>query len=205
MNAAMSVPEAQAQSLLAEIRQQTQAECGRLSEAASRKAEATIADAKQAARRHLKDAIAQLRRDGARRLTQAVAQRETERRQQEQALAGQRVARSWPLLADALRARWHDAAARQRWTEAAARYAVQRIRPEAWTVCHPAGWPDTEREAVRGVLGGRVAFKAVPEIAAGLRIEAEGATVDATDRGLLADQGAVAALLLAAVETGGRP
>jgi hypothetical protein len=151
-----------------------------------------------AARAQLHDAIVELREESHRRLTRANAQLATQRRAREHGRAAKAVDEASPLLQEALLARWRDPEKRRQWTDAVARQCIARLRRDAWVVHHPAGWSQKEQERFLAALGDdpEVTFMADKAIACGLRITADGAELDATPQGLLADKTAVAALLL---------
>jgi len=149
-------------------------------------------------RAQVHEAIAELREEGRRRLIRAKAQVATQKRAREQRRAAEAVSDALPLLQEALLARWNDPEARRLWTDAVARQCAVRLRRDAWVVDHPAGWNKKAQEQFLAALGDvpDVTFKADKAIACGLRITADGAALDATPSGLLADATAVAALLL---------
>lgn len=202
MNSADLVSTAQSAALLQEIEQQTGDECKALVAAAERQTHALIAQAHAAARRRVHEAIGELRREGARRLARAKAQIETQARQRTQQRAVAAIEQAWPLLAHALVARWRDPAARMTWADGVARCARDRLRTNAWTIEHPADWNAEEQQLFRtslGALDDAVTFVADGSIAAGIRIKAAEAMLDATLQGLMVDRPAVAALLLAEI------
>jgi hypothetical protein len=202
LSSADLVATVQSAALLQEIQQQAGDECKALVAAAERQARALVAQAYAAARRRVHDAVGELRREGARRLARAKAQIETQARRRAQQRAVDVIKRAWPLLADALIARWRAPAARVAWADGVARCARDRLRTGTWTIEHPAGWSADEQRNFRvslGVGGDAVTFAADPNIAAGIRIRAAEATLDATLQGLLVDRAAVSALLLAEI------
>lgn len=196
----------QSEALLREIEQQTKDEMRTITETADREARAIIAQAHATARRQMHSAIEELRRDGERRLAQARAQRETEARMRAQQRAVEAIRQAQPLLVEALVARWRDAPARRKWTDGVARQARDRLKPGRWTVEHPASWSADEQEQFREALGAgvnpEISFAIDSQLAAGLRVRAAQATLDATPRGLLADSSTVAALLLYEIDRG---
>jgi vacuolar-type H+-ATPase subunit H len=199
VSAPVLIPEAQSQALLHEIERQAKDETGALLAAAEREARALVAEAYARARRRTREAIVELRREGARRLARARAQAETEARRVAQEHATEAIRCARPLLVDALTARWRDPAPRRAWIAAAAHAARTRLRGEAWTVEHPADWSAADEQQVRTAFAtdGDVTSAADAALAAGLRIRANDATLDATIDGLLADAPAVAAQFLA--------
>ena len=141
-----------------------------------------------------------MRREGARRLARANAQLETEARARAQRQAAQAVSVALPLLREMLEARWRDTEQRRQWTDGVARLCATRLRPGAWLVEHPADWNESEQRDFTAAIGRgdgvAVTFKADDGLAAGLRIKADQAVLDATPQGLLADGRTIAALLL---------
>jgi hypothetical protein len=202
LNSTNLVSTAQSAALLQEIEQQTSDECKAQVAAAEQQAHALIAQAHAAARRRVHEAIVELRREGARRLARAKAQVETQARQRAQQHAVAVIRRAWPMLADALVARWRDPAARLAWADGVARCARDRLRTGPWTVEHPAYWSADEQRNFRIALGAgedAITFAPDGDIAAGIRIKAAEAKLDATPQGLLVDRQTVAALLLAEI------
>jgi vacuolar-type H+-ATPase subunit E/Vma4 len=191
---------AQSDALLHEIARQLRDESRVMSESAEREARGLVAQARATARRRLHDAIAELRREGDRRLARARAQLETELRERAQRRAAKAINEAWPLLHEALTARWRDRESRKTWTSALAQLAKSRLRGGLWTVEHPDDWSTAEQHEFLTGLGSpdgiEVAFETNNDTQVGLVIRADHATLDATPRGLLADQRAVAAHLL---------
>jgi F0F1-type ATP synthase membrane subunit b/b' len=200
------LPLAQSEALLREIEQQTKDEMRTIADTAEREARAIIAQAHATARRQMHGAIEELRREGERRLAQARAQLETEARVRAQQRAVEAIRQAWPLLVEALAARWQDAAARRKWTDGVAREARDRLKAATWTVEHDAGWGADEQRQFREALGAganlEISFAIDPELDAGLRVRADQATLDASPQGLLADNSTIAALLLYEIDRG---
>jgi vacuolar-type H+-ATPase subunit E/Vma4 len=203
LNPTSLIPAAQSDALLQEIEQQSREECRTLVSVAEHEAHAVVAQARATARKRMHEAIEGLRREGARRLARAEAQVETQARQRAQQSALDVISRAWPLLVEALRARWNDRDGRAAWISGAARHARDRLRANTWTVEHPVGWSADEQQLFSQALGGRevvVSFLAESSTSAGLRIKAGAATLDATAQGLLTDRSAVASMLLAEID-----
>ncbi len=198
MSAVSLIPSLQSDALVRDIEQQLKDENAAIAANAKRDAQSILVQARAAARAQLHEAIVELREESHRRLTRAKAQFATQKRALEQGRAAKAVDEALPLLQEALLARWRDPEERQQWTDAVARQCVARLRRDAWVVHHPAGWSKKEQERFLAALGNdrEVAFMADKAIACGLRISADGAELDATPQGLLADKTAVAALLL---------
>lgn len=194
------IPTLQSDLLAREIEQQLRDEAGALIAAAERDARAVVAQARSAARRRLHEANQDLRREGARRLARANARLETEARARAQRQAAQALGAALPLLREMLEARWRDPEQRRQWTDGVARLCATRLRPGAWLVEHPADWNESEKQYFTATIGKGgsvvVTFKADDGLAAGLRVKADQAVLDATPQGLLADGRTIAALLL---------
>jgi hypothetical protein len=205
LNRTSLIPAAQSDALLQEIEQQSREECRTLMSAAEHNAHTVVALARATARKRMHEAIEELRREKARRLARAKAQVETQARQRAQQSALDVIARTWPLLVEALLARWNDRDGRLAWISGTARHARDRLRANAWTVEHPVGWSADEQQRFSQSLGGRenaVSFVADPSLSAGFKIKTGEATLDATAQGLLTDRSAVASMLLAEIDAG---
>jgi F0F1-type ATP synthase membrane subunit b/b' len=198
MSAVSLIPSLQSDALVRDIEQQFKDENAAIAADAKRAAQSILAQTRAVVRAQVHEAIAELREEGRRRLIRAKAQFATQKRAREQRRAAEAVSNALPLLQEALLARWKDPEARRQWTDAVARQCGVRLRRDAWVVDHPAGWNKKEQEQLLAALGDvpDVTFKADKAIACGLRVTADGAVLDATPLGLLADATAVAALLL---------
>ncbi len=204
MTATTLLPLAQADALLDEIERQTGGECSAVAAAADSEAHDIVARAREAARRHVHDALAELRSEGARRLSQARAQADTDARRRAQQRAGEIVRRAWPLLMEALAARWRDPVARAAWIGGAGRQARERLRFSQWNVERPDEWSAEEQGTFCTSLNAdvcNVTFIVDPALTAGIRIKTANLTLDATPEGLLADRADIAAQLLAELDS----
>lgn len=200
------LPVAPSEALLQEIERQTLDETRAVAESAGREAQAIVAQAYAEASRRMHDTVAELRRERAGRLARARAKLETEARIRDQQRAMQAIRQAWPLVVEALDARWTDPAPRRIWVESVARQARERLRTATWRVEHPADWSAADEQHFREVVAKKIeiAFAADVSIAAGLRISAGEATLDATPQGLLNDCAGITALLLAEIAGGTR-
>jgi hypothetical protein len=199
----------QSRALLEEIERQTEDECQAIIDAAEREGRALVAQAHAAARRRMHDAVEELRREGHKRRARVKAQRETEVRKQLQRRDARTVRQVWPLLVAALAARWRDPNGRKIWANEAARQARERLREtrndktshdKNWRIEHPVDWSSDEQQHLGKVLGivdaAHIVFITDHKLDAGLRIHLANAMLDATTQGLLADDNAIAGLLL---------
>ncbi len=197
--AAQADPRAALLALIAEYRDQR---CRELREAAERQARALLAEAHRAARDRVHAALEQARRDADHRLAAAEAAFDTREREQLLALAAHTLRRAWPRLQAALRRRWLDAEARRDWIQAALDDALRLLPGREWQLAHPPDWNRAEASAWLQAHPevGISAWQAADDCAAGLRICAASACLDASLEGLLADRAVIESRLLDQVE-----
>ncbi len=194
------IPSLQADALTHEIKRQLNEESDAVMASAQADARAAIAQARVTARQKLRGSIAELRREGDRRLTRAKAELDTAARARAQQQASRALEAAWPLLHEALAARWRGLEGRKTWTDSVAKLCATRLRRGTWTVEHPSDWAAADQTEFIASLcdNGDVVmtFIADQTISAGLRVKADQAVLDATVAGLLYDSRAIAALLL---------
>lgn len=201
--AAPTHPERQADALVRDIRRQLGSREQELLAAADREAREIRAKARDKARRQARRAIEELRAAERERTQQLLAELETARRRRTSALAQRSLALAWPQLAEALRRRWHDDAARPRWMRAQIDLARTRLPACGWLLRHPQAWRDDDRAELLALLqqSGITNATLQPDstLTAGLVIEADGGRLDSTPAALMADRPRVEAALLAAL------
>ena len=191
----------QSNALAREIEQQLVQESSAIAAGAEREVRTIMAQARAVARAQVHAAIEKLREEGTHRLTRAKAQLDTELRVRTQQQAAQAVRDAMPLLREALHARWRDRDGRRLWSEAVARACADRLLPGAWHVEHPRDWNGSEQQQFLTAIGKPVQARfAAADFAAGLRVSADEALLDATPQGLLADSTMITALLLDEIE-----
>ena len=191
----------QSDALVREIEQQFAQERGAIAASAEHEARVIMAQARAVERAQVHAAIEKLREDGGRLVTRAQAQLDTELRVRAQQQVAQAVRDAMPLLRGALNARWRDRDGRKLWSEAVGRACADRLPPGAWRVEHPHDWNEPEQQQFLAAIDRTVqAHFAAADIAAGLRVIADQAMLDATPQGLLADSTMVTALLLNEIE-----
>ncbi len=95
--------------------------------------------------------------------------------------------------------RWREPGTRHLWILAAARCATGRLRPGPWTVEHPAEFDEADRQVLIDDLrvGPRLTFRLNAATAAGIRVLADGAVLDASLAALISDGPMIEAMLLA--------
>ena len=175
-------------------------DCEAVAASAERDARELIGAAHRAARRRMHDSVLEIRQIMRRELNQAQAALETARRQHQQRCDFRLLEASWSLLGDALVRRWQDAPARQAWIASLVHQARHALPVGNWQVHHPVDWPTNERERLAADLsavGVTPQWIVDPRARAGLRLCAQGACLDGTAEGILADRAAIQAQLLA--------
>lgn len=132
------------------------------------------------------------------------ARLETHNRQRYQDAVQHMLARTRYRLDAALRARWQQPEHRGLWLADLFTQALQRLPAAPWSIEHPPGWDSVEiapwLDRIQARSGVAPRLQSDERIQGGLRIKAAGAGLDGTIDGLLADEGAVQARLLAYLE-----
>ena len=179
--------------------------CRALHDQARGEAATALAAARDQARAQLRATFAEERQRAAQRLAAARAELQTHRRLQAQRRTEALLALAWQRLPAVLADRWQQPDTRQAWVQAAlagARAALPATA--AWTVRHPADWPEVERARLAAALQAdglpAPACQATAGLAAGLKITAAGNVVDATIPGLLADRDDIGGRLIGLLE-----
>lgn len=197
---APSLAERQAEALISVIEARRNERASALISEAEAEAARIVAAARARARRRFHEAAETLRREGARRLAQAEATRDGESRRRRREALSALVDRAWPLLAEALEARWREEAARARWIGATLDLAAARLLETDWRIdCAPTG-EETLRAALRERGAEGWTLEASGAISAGLRVRAGLVTLDASADALLAQRSRVAAALMAEID-----
>lgn len=201
MNDTVDIPREALIELIAATRNARSAE---ILDQARQQGHARISAAFQEARQRVSRAIDEERVRARSLLVVNEARLETHNRQRYQEAVRHMLSRARHRLGAALLARWQDSGQRQMWLEHLLGQALARLPKAHWHIDHPAGWDSGEiaawMERVAEHTGARPALTSDARIAGGLRIQAGGASLDGTLDGLLADERAVQAQLLAALE-----
>lgn len=190
------------QALVALVEEAAERRRTELLDAARNDSRALVRSAHAEARAAMRRAFEEERRLERQRVGAAEANLETRRRLAMQRRNAALVAAAWRLLPDALARRWQDASARGPWIDHIVRSACAALprTGTAWRVVHPATWPAAERETVAATIAAHTgiapAFVSETSVDAGLRIAADGTSVDGTLEALLADRSDIAAQLL---------
>jgi hypothetical protein len=198
---AASASDLQAGALVDAIARKVEADRRALLDAAAREVTDIRQLARRKARRQLQRAVGEMRATDAQRMLQARAELETRSRREASQRALALLSTAAPLLPGVLLERWRDPGARARWIDAQLAVAVVRLGTRPWQVRHPATLGEAGVAALHAALAavGVHDARLSPDagLAAGLVIEADGASLDSSPRALLADRPAVEAALLA--------
>lgn len=196
-----SVLDAQMETLLALVEQHRAGRCAQALAQAEQRRHAVLAEAYGEARARMREAVLIERRRGQDKLDATRAQLDTRARQQQHRTALLLLQQGWELLDQAVLQRWKSAPQRRLWVCALLRQALRLLPRCTWVIEHPPGWDLAEcaelHEALRSHCGSLPQLRANDQFDAGLRICAEGARLDGTLEGLLADREAIEAQLLA--------
>lgn len=163
------------------------------------------AEIRRRARRQARDRVSatvseeRARMDNA--LRMVAAEIETEQRRRERRRDQKLIDAANQKLSEALARRWDSDDGRRTWTEAALDEAATVLRSKEWTLEHPPGWADKERDETIKLAKARydatLKARSTDELSAGLRIHAKGVSVDMSLDGLLANQRIIEGELLA--------
>lgn len=129
------------------------------------------------------------------------AEIETEKRRIERQRDQKLIQAAGRKLSEVLTRRWSNDEDRRAWTEVTLSEAASVLRSKEWTLEHPPGWADEERdraiELARTRFDATLKARATDDLSTGLRIHAQGVMVDMSLEGLLANQRIIEGELLA--------
>lgn len=201
MNTPAGVLDAQLQSLLELLERHRETRCRAIREQAEEKRRELLAQAHGEARQRMHRAIAAERQRTEAELTAARAQLQTRARQRQYRIALSLLETGWEQIRQAVRERWHDPQARGQWVRALVDEALVVLPRSRWRIEHPTDWDPAELSEemarVREGCGSEPELAARTDLQAGLRFCTDGACLDGSADGLLADRTGVEAQLLA--------
>jgi len=204
MSTPASVLDAQSQRLLQLVEDYREQRCRTLVDRAEQQSRELLGQARHDALERVREAIAAERARGRERIDTAQARQQTRRRQREQEQTLAALEQAWPQLEAALQARWQSTQTRRVWVEATVNQALHTLPGHPWTVAHPPGWDPQELEPLAAAIekhcGEAPRMHAEETLPAGLRLCCNGACVDASIAGLLADRVRITARLLARLQ-----
>lgn len=132
------------------------------------------------------------------------ARLETHNRQHYQDAVQYMLARTRHRLDTALLTRWQQPDGRRQWLDDLLAQALRRLPDATWLIEYPSTWDSSEishwLDRIKTQTGSAPTLRSDERIQGGLRIQAGGACLDGTIGGLLADERAVQARLLAQLE-----
>ena len=204
MNLPENIADAQLKHLLAVVDRRREDRCNELLQEAHDNAQQVIKHAFSEARSRMHQEILDLREHYRQQIASAEAHQQTNIRQQRQHIDQELLAALWQPLHDVLLRRWQQTEPRRIWIRELVKLAAATLVSPSWTIEHSTDWPVQERTALETQLSQEfknlvVSFSAMESIQAGLRISADGASVDGTVEGLLGERSRIEALLLAGV------
>jgi len=198
--------EAQMRQLLQVVARHRDERCNELLGQAQREASQVIRQAHAEARARMHQSIRGIREMRRTRLAATEAKLQTRRRRRREGADLWLLAAAWQPLRKALQARWAQQTARRQWIDLLVQRAGTLLIATDWQIEHPLDWPAQERASLEAQLDGQLGrlpeFIPREQISAGLRISADGTSVDGTLEGLLRDQTRIESLLLARFNAG---
>lgn len=196
-----SIVGAQVQRLLELVNDYQQTQCRALLDQAREQSRQIVQQARQNGRMRLHHEIQDARQQIRREISAARAKQHTLKMQQRHRSDREFLDQCWEILHVKLTQRWRDSTQRRLWTEKVLGEALTFLPGPVWRVDHPPQWPEAERKVFREkAANGAVReldFHAVPELAAGISISADDASVDGTLQGLMADRVRIESEILA--------
>lgn len=190
--------------LLKVVDEYRERECHAIREAARTQAADIVTNAHRIARERLHAAVLSERKRMQERVETARVQLETEQREHARQAKGALLREAWAHLAELVRKRWQDPDARRQWLSALVELGVKLLPHASWQVRHPQDWDPSDQtwlaEKLLAGTGQPPTFAPDANIIAGVRFEVDGATLDGTLEGILADRAATESLLLSEAE-----
>lgn len=201
----MSMPEtiieAQIERLLEVVQDYRSKHCREIIDQSHLDARDIVRSAYKTARQRLHLDVLDSRERMKQELAAASAKQHTLGMQQQYKVNRQFLDRAWELLTRQLERHWRTAAHRRLWVNMVFEVARQRLPSGLWQLEYPQDWIQEERgdleQQVLQHTGIAPQLKPYTEIKAGVRISANGATVNGTIKGLTADRTRIEAELLA--------
>ncbi|MBF0178520.1 MAG: hypothetical protein HQM03_00680 [Magnetococcales bacterium] len=193
--------------MLALVEEKKRQQQDRILAQARTEADALIADAHRQARARMHEAILAERRMARQALQATQTRQETELRGHAMNVANRQLRKGRLLLENALLERWRNPESQRAWIAGLAERALACLPAGQWEVWHPSGLAsgalDPLREKLRQAGGPDPEAREEAGMTAGLRIACQGAWVDGTATGLMADRMAIDAMLLALLQPEG--
>ena len=175
--------------------------CEEISRNSVEQAGEIVCQAHRDARRHLRRHAEEDRKNAARKLMAYEATLKTAQRQERQRHDTQFLEQTWQLLCRELVDRWNQSDHREVWIGNVMRKADKALPKKQWRIDTGSGWPDEEQKRLKSlvteVTGVEPQWFEDKRIEAGVRISVDGASVDGTLDGLVANRERLEAEMLA--------
>jgi F0F1-type ATP synthase membrane subunit b/b' len=201
MSQSDSIVRTQVEALLELLEQSRNAHCREVLEQAALQAAEIRQRARKLARARVSKAVHEERQRLEHESRMVEAELNTERRRHERLRDMALIAAGRALLGEALDTRWRDADSRREWAEATLVDAASVLLGREWTLQHPVDWAQPEQEQAvafaRERCGAELQLEPTPDLETGLRVYSEGAVVDMSIPGLLANERTIEGELLA--------
>ena len=196
-----SIVDAQVQRLLEIVEAYRKEQCDALITQAKLDSRHIIRQAYRDARIRLHQDVQNSREHMRSELSSARAKLHTMMMQQRHQADQRFLEQSWNLLAAKLQARWQQPKQRQAWVQKIVVNAIKMVPGKDWLIEHPKNWAGDEQKQLRIQVNdkytGRLKFNCVAEITAGIRIVTDGAVIDGSLQGLMADRNGIESIFLA--------
>jgi len=196
-----SIVDAQVQRLLEIVEEYRKQQCDSLLTQAQQDSSQIVRQAYREARIRMHQDIQDSREHMRNELSGARAKLHTLMMQQRHQADQRFLEQSWKILADKLQARWQQPKLRKAWVEKIVANAIKMVPGKDWLVEHPQDWTSNEQKQLRAQVNdkytGQLKFIKLPEMTAGIRIKTDGATIDGSLQGLMADRTGIESIFLA--------
>ena len=205
--APVSILDAQVLRLLEIVHAYQQDQCDALLKQAQQESQVIVSQAYQIARRNIHQDLQLTRQHIRDTMAAARAKQHTLMMQQSHSAASSFLEQCWQTLQPGLQARWQQPEYRRQWVAKILATATAVLPAGDWLIEHPADFSTEEQqqllEQAQKQAGAKPDISSAPDLTAGIRISADGATVDGSLRGLLSDRTELEALLLASTSGSG--
>lgn len=203
-----SILDAQVQRLLAIVQAYQQEQCDALLSQAQQEAQGIVRQAYQLARSNIHEDIQLTRQHIRDTMAAARAKQHTRMMQQSHTAALSFLEQCWQALQPGLQVRWQQPEYRRQWVAKILATATAVLPASDWRIEHPADFSKEEQQQLvaqaQALADHRLDFNSAPELTAGIRISADGASVDGSLQGLMSDRTTLEALLLASASGRGQ-
>ncbi|WP_455200575.1 hypothetical protein [Kaarinaea lacus] len=196
-----SIVDAQVQRLLEIVEAYRKQQCDALITQAKQDSQHIVRQAYREARVRMRQDIQDSREHMRNELSSARAKLHTLMMQQRHEADQRFLEQSWNLLAAKLQARWQQPKQRQAWVQKIVLNAGKMVPGKDWLVEHPKDWTSDEQKKLRSQVNnkftGKLKFKNATDISAGIRIVTDGAVIDGSLQGLMANRIDIESIFLA--------